>query len=386
MVTGCSIFQRTHLNGRHGFFRDDFDTHDWGTIPVPSNYEMEGYTYPIYTNIKYPHKKNPPYIQDHYNPVGSYKCHFTIPRDWLEKEVYLHFGAVSSAMYVWVNGELVGYNQDSKTPAEFNITSYLQKGKNSLAVEVYKWCDGSYLEDQDFWRLGGITRDVFLMAREKQHIGDFSVTAGLADDYRTGDFDMEAKLTGVTEERPVRLEAVLFDGDEAIMSFSDEVDGDEVRFSGTYPDVKQWSAEIPNLYALVMTLKDSGGEVLEVVRQDVGFRRVEISGNTLLVNGKYVYLKGVNLHEHDDVTGHVVDEATMLKDIEVMKSHNINAVRTSHYPQPERWYELCNRYGLYVIDEANVESHGMGYGDESLAKDAVWMESHLYRTRNMFET
>jgi beta-galactosidase len=367
------------------FFKDDFDVRDWGMIPVPSNYELEGYTYPIYTNIQYPHAKTPPFIQDHYNPVGSYKRHFTIPREWQDKEVYLHFGAVSSAMYVWVNEQLVGYNQDSKTPAEFHITPYLKKGKNSLAVEVYKWCDGSYLEGQDFWRLGGITRDVFLMARDEQHVRDFRVTAGLADDYTTGEFSLEAELWGVTPEQPVAVEAVLYDGDEAIGSFTEEVDGNEVRFSGTYPEVRQWSAEIPNLYTLMITLKDSGGEVLEVLRQDVGFRRVEISGNTLLINGRYVYLKGVNLHEHHDVTGHVVDEATMLKDIEMMKLHNINAVRTSHYPQQERWYELCNQYGLYVVDEANIESHGMGYGAESLAKDPVWRESHLYRTRNMYE-
>ncbi|PWD98922.1 glycoside hydrolase family 2 TIM barrel-domain containing protein [Marinilabilia rubra] len=367
------------------FFKDDFDTREWSTIPVPSNYELEGHTYPIYTNVKYPHAKTPPTIQDHYNPVASYKRTFTIPENWNGKEIFLHFGAVSSAMYVWVNEQKAGYSEDSKTPAEFNITQYLKPGENTLAVEVYKWSDGSYLEDQDFWRLGGITRDVFLMARNPQHIRDFRVTSNLADDYSTGLFELDAEIVNVSEESPVSVEARLMDGENLIERFSSEADNGEVSFSSEYNDVKRWSAEIPNLYELVITLKDANGGVIEVIRQDVGFRRVEIKGNNLLVNGEYIYLKGVNLHEHHDVTGHVVDEATMLKDIEVMQAHNINAVRTSHYPQPERWYELCNRHGLYVIDEANIESHGMGYGKESLAKDSAWMSSHLYRTRNMFE-
>ncbi|WP_291862808.1 glycoside hydrolase family 2 TIM barrel-domain containing protein [Marinilabilia sp.] len=367
------------------FFKNDFDIRDWKTITVPSNFEIEGFTYPIYTNVQYPHEKTPPVIQEHYNPVGSYKRTFTIPKKWDGKEVYLHFGAVSSAMYVWVNEQKVGYSEDSKTPAEFNITKYLKPGDNTLAVEVYKWSDGSYLEDQDFWRLGGITRDVFLMAREKQHLRDFRVTAGLDDDYTTGIFRMQVEMKDSSDDNAVTVEAMLYDGEELVERFTKTTTKGQVEFASEYENVKPWSAEIPNLYNLIITLKDDAGKVLEVVRQDVGFRKIEIKGNTLLVNGKYIYLKGVNLHEHHDVNGHVVDEATMIKDIEVMKTHNINAVRTSHYPQPERWYELCNRYGIYLIDEANVESHGMGYGEESLAKDSTWKASHLYRTRNMFE-
>lgn len=367
------------------FFKNDFDTRDWETITVPSNFEIEGFTYPIYTNVQYPHEKTPPVIQKHYNPVGSYKRTFTIPENWDGKEVYLHFGAVSSAMYVWVNEQKVGYSEDSKTPAEFNITKYLKPGDNTLAVEVYKWSDGSYLEDQDFWRLGGISRDVFLMAREKQHVRDFRVTAGLDDDYTTGIFRMQAEMKDSSDDNAVTVEAMLYDGEELVERFTETTSKGKVEFVSEYENVKPWSAEIPNLYNLVITLKDDAGKVLEVIRQDVGFRQIEIKGNTLLVNGRYIYLKGVNLHEHHDVNGHVVDEATMIKDIEVMKMHNINAVRTSHYPQPERWYELCNRYGIYLIDEANVESHGMGYGEESLAKDSTWKASHLYRTRNMFE-
>ncbi|TLX76458.1 DUF4981 domain-containing protein [Labilibacter sediminis] len=367
------------------FFKDDFDTRQWKTIPVPSNWELEGYEYPIYTNVQYPHEKTPPTIQKHYNPVGSYKHTFTIPADWKGKEIFIHFGAVSSAMYLWVNEQQVGYSEDSKTPAEFNITKYLKPGNNSLAVEVYKWCDGSYLEDQDMWRLAGITRDVFLMARNEQHIRDFRVTAGLADDYTTGTFHLTAQVVNVSAEKPVSVDAILKDNGNEIKSFNVNLTNSTAEFAAEFPDIKTWTAEVPNLYELELTLKDQNNKVIEVLRQDVGFRRVEIRNKTLLVNGQYVYIKGVNLHEHLDSTGHVVDEETMLKDIRLMKTHNINAVRTSHYPQPERWYELCNQYGLYLVDEANIESHDMGYGKESLAKDSAWKDAHLYRTRNMFE-
>jgi beta-galactosidase len=367
------------------FYKNDFDIRDWKTITVPSNWEMEGFDYPIYTNAKYPHAKTPPKIQDHYNPVGSYKRTFTIPDHWNGKDVFIHFGAVSSAMYVWINENLVGYSQDSKTPAEFEITEYLKPEENTVSVQVFKWSDGSYLEDQDFWRLGGITRDVFLMARSKQHIKDFRVTSGLSNDFRRGLFTLKLMLNNVSVDEPVVVEANLYYGDEKVESFIDAVVEKQVEWSSEISSVKRWSAEIPNLYRLEIILKDEDSSVLEVIQQDVGFRRIEILDRKLFINGQYVYLKGVNLHEHHPLTGHVVDEATMMKDIELMKSHNINAVRTSHYPQPERFYELCNRYGLYVIDEANIESHGMGYGKESLAKDTLWKEAHLFRTRNMFE-
>ena len=374
------------------FYKNDFDTGGWDQIKVPSNWEMEGYDYPIYTNVKYPHEKNPPYMQKHYNPVGSYKRSFTIPREWEGKQVYLRFGAVSSAMYVWVNEARVGYSEDSKTPAEFNITSFLQPGENSLAVEVYKWSDASYLEDQDFWRMGGITRDVSLVARNPQHIRDFRVVAGLDESYADGIFDLEVEVVNLDpgSEPVCSLQAELLDkGAETISLMEMQVDLKDgpavVQVENRFPGIKPWSAEIPKLYQLVLTLKDANGELIETIKQDVGFRTVEIREGVLLVNGQYVYLKGANLHEHHEKNGHVVDEATMLKDILLMKSHNLNAVRTSHYPQPERWYELCNQYGLYVVDEANIESHGMGYGKESLAKDSTWMGAHLFRTRNMYE-
>ena len=373
------------------FYKDDFDTRDWPTIPVPSNWEMEGYEYPIYVNVKYPHAQTPPTMQAHYNPVGSCKRTFAVPAGWEGEKIYLHVGAAGSAIYVWVNEDLVGYSEDSKTPAEFDITQYLHPGENSLAVEIYKWSDASYLEDQDFWRLAGITRDVYLIARNPQHIRDFRVTAGLGPMYSDGELELEAEVINTSgENKPgLQLEAILYDGEDRLQNFSADVNFSGGRslltFSETIPGIKKWSAETPHLYELVLLLKDKDGEVIEALRQDVGFRTVEIKDGVLLVNGQYVYLKGVNLHEHHDINGHVVDEETMMKDITLMKHHNLNAVRTSHYPQPERWYELCNKFGLYVIDEANIESHGMGYGPESLAKDPDWKAAHLFRTENMYE-
>ncbi|HBL75157.1 MAG: beta-galactosidase [Bacteroidetes bacterium GWF2_42_66] len=364
------------------FFKSDYDTRDWDSIPVPSNWELQGYDYPIYVNITYPHAKTPPTIQKDYNPVGSYKRTFTIPADWTGKEVFLHFGAVSSAMYVWVNEQMVGYSEDSKTPAEFNITKYLIEGDNSLAVEIYRWSDGSYLEDQDFWRMSGITRDVYLAGRNKQYIRDFRVTYPLVNNYKDGQLDISAE---VVNGEGTQVEAVLFDGANIVTTLNATTSGNTAKLSALVPAAKPWTAETPNLYELLISLKEGNGQVLEVIRQDVGFRTVEIKGGNLLVNGQYIYVKGVNMHEHNDTTGHVIDEALMLKDIQMMKLHNINTMRTCHYPQPERWYELCNKYGLYLIGEANIESHGMGYGKESLAKDPAWGEAHIFRTKNMFE-
>ncbi|MCW0482019.1 glycoside hydrolase family 2 TIM barrel-domain containing protein [Gaoshiqia sediminis] len=372
------------------FFKNDYNTKDWSDIEVPSNWEVIGYDYPIYTNVKYPHAKTPPLIQKNYNPVGSYKRTFTLPKDWKGKVIFLHVGAASSNLNVWVNEQFVGYSEDSKTPAEFNISPYLKGGKNTIAIEIHRWCDASYLEDQDFWRLSGITRDIYLMAREKQNIRDFRVIAGLDDNYENGTFSLTAEVVNLQEKAAkVSVEAELFDGNTSLKKYTEEVDLADTKAMISFEDIisgiEPWSAEKPKLYQLLLTLKKSSGEVTEVIRQDVGFRTVEIKNKQLMVNGKPIYVKGVNLHEHNDITGHVQDEETMLKDILLMKTHNINTVRTSHYPQPEMWYKLCNRYGLYVIDEANIESHGMGYGPESLAKDPLWGDAHMYRTVNMFE-
>ena len=390
------------------FFKDDYDTRDWKEIDVPSNWQMKGYDVPVYTNITYPfwlyedvfnpqgsssykYKKVPPAIPHDWNPVGSYKRSFDIPSAWKDKEIYLHFGAVSSAFYVWVNEKLVGYSEDSKMPAEFNITSYLKSGKNFVSVEVYRWSDGSYLEDQDFWRLSGIQRTVFLHARPKTFIRDFFVNSGLNNDYKDGMFKVDVALKNSDKsDGEYVIDASLYDGSQKLFTESKDARLAEgkasVALSKTIKEVKKWSAEKPNLYSLVLSLKDKSGNILESVSSKIGFRKVEIVNSKLLVNGVALYLKGVNMHEHNELTGHVIDEATVMKDIRTMKSHNINAMRTCHYPQQEFWYEMCDKYGLYLIDEADVESHGIGYDkDVTLADKPEWAAAHLDRMKRMVE-
>ncbi|HUX96698.1 MAG TPA: glycoside hydrolase family 2 TIM barrel-domain containing protein [Bacteroidales bacterium] len=373
------------------FFKDDYDTRDWKDIDVPSNWQRRGYDIPIYVNIGYPFKMNPPYIHHEWNPVGSYKRTFKVPSDWKGKEIFLHFGAVSSAFYVWINEELAGYSEDSKMPAEFNITKYLKHGKNTISVEVYRWSDGSYLEDQDFWRLSGIQRSVYLDARPKSFINDFFAVGDLENNYIDGLLKVDVSFKNVLQEKvDLKAEVSLFDGSQNIYSELKDIsliDGTGVlSFSKSIPGVRRWSAEKPNLYTLVIALKDINGNVLECVSSKTGFRKIEILNSQVLINGVAVTFKGTDLHEHDDINGHVVDEALIMKDIKVMKSHNINAVRTSHYPQQELWYEMCDRYGLYLIDEADIESHGIGYNkDVTIADKPEWAEAHLVRMQSMVE-
>ncbi len=373
------------------FFKDDYDVRDWEEIEVPSNWEMKGYGVPLYVNIGYPFKMNPPYIHHEWNPVGSYKRTFKIPSDWRGKEVFLHFGAVSSAFYVWVNEELVGYSQDSKTPAEFDITRYLKRGNNSIAVEVYRWSDGSYLEDQDFWRLSGIQRSVFLHARPKTYINDFFAVGDLENNYDDGLLKLDVALkSSASENGEFIVDASLFDGDSKLFTESQPASltdkGGAVSFTRSLPGIRKWSAEKPELYALIISLKDGKGNILESISARIGFRKVEIIDAQLLINGVAILIKGTDLHEHNEYTGHVIDEATLMKDILMMKSNNINAVRTSHYPQQELWYELCDKYGLYLVDEANIESHGIGYNkDATLADKPEWAAAHLDRLKNLVE-
>jgi beta-galactosidase len=411
------------------FFKDDYDTRDWKDIEVPSNWQLKGYDVQVYANITYPfwtyedvfnsegtklnempsqpidkgmkapapqsviykYKKVPPAIPHDWNPVGSYKRTFEIPSGWNDKEVFLHFGAVSSAFYVWVNEKLVGYSEDSKMPAEFNITKDLKNGKNTLAVEVYRWCDGSYLEDQDFWRLSGIQRTVFLHARPKTYIQDFFAVGDLDKTYDNGQLKVDIVLKSTDSLiKPSVVETSLYDGNEKIYSESKDIsisDGKgSVVFKKDFPGVKKWSAEKPNLYSLVLSLKDKDGSISESVSAKIGFRKVEIINSQLLVNGVAIMLKGVNMHEHNDITGHVIDEETVMKDIKTMKSNNINAMRTCHYPQQEFWYEMCDKYGLYLYDEADIESHGIGYDkDATLADKPEWAAAHLDRMERMVE-
>lgn len=378
------------------FFKTDYDISDWTDIRVPGNWETQGYDIPIYTNVKYPHEKTPPTIQPDYNPVGSYRTEFKVSKELLSQDVYLHFGAVSSAMYVWVNGEKVGYSEDSKTPAVFNISEYLMEGANQLAVEVYRWSDASYIEDQDFWRLSGITRDVYLLARSSAQVKDYWSKAHLINDYKDGKYTVDVAVQNETKGE-VSVQVQLFDAqdnevfnEEQLVSSKKETQ--TLHFEQILKNVTSWNAETPYLYQLVISLMDEKEGVMERIGTEVGFRNVEIKEGQLLINGKAVLVKGVNLHEHHDVTGHYVDEATLLKDIQTMKRFNINAVRTSHYPQPEAFYKLCNRYGIYVVDEANIESHGMGATNQGrfdktkhVAYLPEWKAAHMDRVQNMFE-
>lgn len=372
------------------FFKEDFDTSSWADIKVPANWELEGFGYPFYVGAGYGFKRNPPLIPEDNSPVGSYRRNFTIPKDWKGKQVVLHFGSVASAFYVWVNGKEVGYAQDSKTPSEFDVTKYLRDGENSISVQVFKFSDGYYLEDQDFWRLAGIQRDVYLYARAPIHIRDFEVVTDLDDDYKDAQFNLYVKLED-TAKRKNSLATISYEvrdaGNKVILKDTQKnvsTDG-EIHFEKEVIAPALWSAEKPNLYTLNMKLTAKGQEPQYISRK-IGFSKVEIKHKRLLVNGKPIYIKGVNRHEHDPVTGHVVDRASMIQDIKLMKELNINCVRTSHYPCDPLWYELCDIYGLYVVDEANIESHGMGYSAENaLANQPEWESAFIDRTERMFE-
>ncbi len=381
------------------FYKPDYDVSGWKDIAVPSNWELQGYGIPIYVNSSYewvkpPAQPEPPHVPHDYNPVGSYRRSFTIPESWKNMEVLVHFGAVKSAFYVWVNGYYVGYSQDSKTPAEWDITSYLKPGTNSIALQVYRWSDGSYLECQDFFRISGIEREVYLYAAPKVRIRDFWAISDLDENYNDGRLTVQVDLKNTSSSLKAgicNVEMKLFDvGGKTIVAETRRLDmnkreADGLKFAQSIPRPQKWSAETPNLYPLVLSLKDERGKVLEAVGCKIGFRKVEILDGQLLVNGSRVLLKGVNRHEHDPFTAHVISEESMLKDIALMKQFNINAVRTCHYPNDPRWYDLCDQYGIYLIDEANIESHGMGYGARSLAKNPDWGPAHLDRTVRMVE-
>ena len=380
------------------FYKTDYDISKWKEIPVPSNWEIEGYGTPIYTNVTYPFKKDPPNMQDHDNPVGSYRTQFSLPGNWDGREIFLNFDGVQSAFYLWINGEKVGYSQGSRTPAEFNITSYLKPGKNILAAEVYRWSDGSYLEDQDFWRLSGIFRDVYIFSTPKLHIRDFFVTATLDEKFEDAVLEVSANIKNFNDTAAdgAKLEVTLLNskgkpvGGKPMMSIEvSEIPASnqsEMKLLGPVKSPLKWSAETPNLYTIILTLKDGKGKVIEYESCKTGFRNSEIKDGQLLINGKAVYLKGVNRHEHEPDTGHRVTTEMMIKDIMVMKQYNVNAVRTCHYPDVPEWYDLCDQYGIYLVAEGNIESHGMGYGAASLAKDPSWQAAHVERTKRNIET
>ena len=355
-------FVKDHQQAPKDFFTLKYDDSKWVDFPVPGLFEINGYGDKIYKNVGYSwgttFDTNPPFIGETNNYTGSYRRTFILPDNWKGQEVYFHVGSATSNLKVWVNGKLVGYSEDSKVAAEFDITKYLKKGENLIAMQVMRWCDGSYLEDQDFWRFTGIAREVYLYARPKQHIEDIFVHQDYMDGRGVLQVDVKAPKGTSTEQ-------LLTDDN-----------GQEVDLA----QVKPWSAETPNLYNLYITLK-KGNDVLEVVRQRVGFRHIEIKNGQLLVNGKAILIKGADRHELDPDSGYVVSVKRMIQDIKIMKQLNINAVRTSHYPDDPRWYDLCDEYGLYVTAEANAESHGMGYGEKTLAKNQDFELMHMERNQ-----
>ncbi|GLI96867.1 glycoside hydrolase family 2 TIM barrel-domain containing protein [Sphingobium sp. BS19] len=378
------------------FFRDEFDVSGWKTIRVPADWQAEGYDQARYNNITYPFPANRPLIPHDRNPVGSYRRDVDIPADWAGQDVLLHIGAAGSAYYVWVNGVQVGYSEDSKLPSEFNVTRYLRPGRNSVSIRIYRWSDGSYLEDQDFWRVSGIEREVFLMAAPKTRIRDFAIRAGLVNDWRDGTLDVIAKIS--PSAKPMSLRATLLDGDQTLSARTMPVQPGKteqaIRMTDRVPRIRAWSTETPNLYALLLELLDDKGAVIQATAQRIGFRDVAIRNGQLAVNGRPITIRGVNRHEHDPEAFHVISMDSMRRDIEMMKRNNVNAVRTSHYPNDPRWYDLADEYGLYVMDEANIESHAymeMGWtGDAErklyqLGYDKAWDAAHISRVANMVE-
>lgn len=395
------------------FYKTDFNdkASGWTDFQVPANWEVNGYAFPIYINHPYDFtgryktgaQLNPPYdIPEDNNPVGSYRKTFTLPENWYGKQVFIHLGAVKSAFFIWVNGQKVGYSEDSKLAAEFDITKYVQPGINLIALQVYRWSDGSYLECQDMFRFSGIERGVYLFARPKITVWDFKTIAGLENNYNDGVFDLKVNIRNFRKDiktyhsKPdsfsVNYELKDADGNVVLKNESGlktVLGGYKTEFTfptQKLPNVKQWSAEIPYLYHLFISLKDKNGKVLETIPQRVGFRSIEIKGSDVLVNGKRVFFKGVNRHEVHPTRGHVLSKADMEKDMEMMKKLNVNSVRHSHYPPDPYWMDLCDIYGLYVIDEANIESHGRYYDLEfTFANDPEWRIPHLTRNERMYE-
>lgn len=345
------------------FYEDRYDVADWADIQVPGSWELQGFDVPIYTDTRYPFPPNPPHVPKEYNPVGSYKTSFRIPESFDGSDILLHFGGVESAFYCWVNGQFVGYSEDSRLSAEFLINQYLKPGLNSLAVEVYRYSDGSYLEAQDYWRYSGIERDVMLIARPAVRVKDFEVKASLTNRYVDGNFEIDVLLDNRREVHGTEIQLNVFDDNKQLIASSRLKARNQsdtlLSFRKIFQQVKPWTAETPHLYTVTVSTVDRKGRVTESFAHRFGFRTVEIKNGMLLLNGIPVLIKGVNRHEHNMYTGRTITVESMEEDIRLMKLFNINAVRCSHYPNYPQWYELCDKYGIYLVDEANIESHGM---------------------------
>lgn len=366
-------FVKDHNKRPANFFDVKYDDSQWKDFPVPGLFEFNGYGDRTYKNIGYAwatqFDPNPPYISELNNYTGSYRRTFELPADWKGKDVYFHVGSATSNLTLWVNGKYVGYSEDSKVAAEFNISKYLKPGKNLIAMQVMRWCDGSYFEDQDYWRFTGIAREVYLYARPKLHAADVRLNAGLENNFKDGVLDYHISLQGGKSD--VSISLCDKDGKQIAQATG-------AKGTIKVPNVKPWTAETPNLYKVFITLKNKQG-VSEVIPQKVGFRNVEIKNAQLLVNGQPILVKGADRHEIDPDGGYVVSVERMIQDIKIMKQLNINAVRTCHYPDDPRWYDLCDEYGLYITAEANLESHGMGYDEKSLAKFPEYIVPHIER-------
>ena len=361
------------------FYQVNYNDKGWADMKVPGLWELNGYGNPIYVNVGYPwrnqFKNNPPEIPTENNHVGSYRKEITLPADWKGKEIFAHFGSVTSNMYLWVNGQFVGYSEDSKLEAEFNLTKYLKPGKNLIAFQVFRWCDGTYLEDQDFLRFSGVGRDCFLYARNPKYIQDIRVTPDLDSQYKDATLNIALNLKG---SGTVDLKLIDKKG-ETVASSSVKGSG-KVSTDMAISNPEKWSAETPVLYTLIASLKE-GNQEIEAIPVKVGFRKIELKNAQILVNGQPVLFKGVDRHEMDPDKGYVVSPERMIQDIQIMKEYNINAVRTCHYPDNNLWYDLCDKYGIYVVAEANIESHGMGYGDQTLAKNPLYAKAHMERNQ-----
>ena len=367
------------------FFTEGYDDGKWVDFPVPGLFEMNGYGDRIYTNVTYPWNNeypiNPPIVGERDNYVGSYRQSFNIPADWKGQRVYIHVGSATSNLWVWVNGKYVGYSEDSKMEAEFDITDFVKFGeKNLIAMQIMRWCDGSYIEDQDFWRFTGIAREVYLYSRPQAHLDDVRVVTDLDAKYVNATLDFEASLTGA-DSKVLNLQLKDADG-KVIRGASETVANGAVKFSFQVGNPYKWTAETPYLYTLLITLQEPDGKVIEVIPQKVGFRKVEIRDRQLLVNGQPILIKGADRHEMDPYGGYVVPLERMVQDIQIMKQMNINAVRTSHYPDDPRWYDLCDEYGIYLVAEANLEGHGMMYGPSPLARNPEYEKAHLERNKS----
>lgn len=362
------------------FWKADFNDKGWNNMPVPGVWELNGYGDPIYVNVGYAwrnqFRNNPPQVPVANNHVGSYRREVVVPANWKGKEIIAHFGSVTSNMYLWVNGKYVGYSEDSKLEAEFNLTPYLKPGqKNLIAFQVFRWCDGTYLEDQDFFRYSGVGRDCYLYARSKKQIADLRITPDLDAQYKDGSLAVSLSMQG---SGTVELE--LMDAQKKTVASQSLKASGTVRTTMEIAAPHKWTAETPYLYTLQATLKE-GGKVLEVIPVKVGFRKIELKNAQILVNGQPVLFKGANRHELDPDGGYVISRERMIQDIQIMKQFNLNAVRTCHYPDNNLWYDLCDQYGIYVVAEANIESHGMGYGEKTLAKRADYKKAHLERNQ-----